>query len=104
MITIKISKNRKNLLKYLNKLLEKTEFETHKNIYTESINKINIIKNIKDPLENLLNNKFRPTAESLKDIVLQEIKYKHVGGVKFQISGRLTKRYTATRSAKKLKC
>lgn len=104
MITMKISKNRKNIPKYLDKLLEKTKFETHEKIYTEyNINKLNIIKNIKDPLENLFNNKFIPRVESLKDIVLQEIKYKHVGGVKFQISGRLTKRYTATRSTKKLK-
>src|ERR1700728_1376572 len=63
-ITIKIRKNRRKLLKYLNKL----------------------------------NNK-----KYLEEVVLRNIKYKHVTGFRLETRGRLTRRYTASRSVSKLR-
>ncbi len=104
-ITLKITRNRRKILKYLSRLIRKIKiYKTHKNIFYEpNLNKLNLIKNIKDPLESLLDNKSRPDVESLKRIVLKEIKYKRLAGVRLEASGRLTKRYTASRSVRKLK-
>lgn len=104
-LTLKITRNRKNLLKYLNRLIIKIKiYKTHKNVYSgPNLNKLNLIKNIKDPIESILDNKSRPDIESVKRVVLEEIKYKRLGGVRLEASGRLTKRYTASRSVTKLK-
>lgn len=104
-ITLKITRNRKKLLKYLKRLLIKVKIhKTHKNVYYEpNLNKLNLIKNITDPVESLLHNKSRPKGESVKKVVLEEIKYKRLAGVRFEASGRLTRRYTASRSLRKLK-
>ena len=104
-ITLKITRNRRKLLKYLNKLIWKVKiYKTNKNIYYKpNINKLNITKNTNDPIENLLNTKSRPDLESLKIVVLDEIKYKLLSGVRLEASGRLTKRYTASRSISRLR-
>ena len=41
-------------------------------------------------------------AEYLKKVVLKNIKYKRVSGVRLEGAGRLTKRYTASRSQHKV--
>jgi len=103
-ITLKITKNRKKLLKYLNRLIIKVKIhKTNKNVYEHNLNKLNLIKNINDPIESLFNNKNRTDVESIKSAVLEEIKYKHLGGVRLEAYGRLTRRYTASRSVSKLK-
>lgn len=100
-LTLKITKNRKKLLKYLNRLIWKVKLsKTHKNNYFEPyLNKLNIT----DPLESLLGNKMRTQVESLKTTVLEEIKYKRLSGVRLEAAGRLTGRYTASRSVNKLR-
>jgi hypothetical protein len=50
-----------------------------------------------------LDNKTIPDVESVKKVVLEEIKYKRLAGVRLEASGRLTKRYTASRSVSKLR-
>lgn len=103
-ITLKITRNRRKLLNYLNKLIWKVNvYKTDKNVYKAEINKLNLIKTIDDPVENLLNNKPRSDREDSKKVVLDEIKYKRLGGVRLEASGRLTKRYTASRSATRLR-
>lgn len=104
-ITLKITKNRKKLLNYLKKLILKVKiYKTDKNVsYKADIYKLNLIKTRNDPVENLLNNKHRPVREDSKKVVLDEIKYKRLGGVRLEASGRLTKRYTASRSVTILK-
>lgn len=104
-ITLKITRNRRKLLNYLNKLIWKVNiYKTDKNIYSKAeIDKLNIIKTIDDPVENLLNKKHRPDREDYKKAVLDEIKYKRLGGIRLEASGRLTKRYTASRSVTRLR-
>ena len=41
--------------------------------------------------------------KNLEQVVLRDIKYKHVTGFRLETSGRLTRRYTASRSVSKLR-
>ena len=101
-ITLKITRNRRKLINYLNKLIWKVKiYKTDKNVYYQP--DLNIIKTTNDPIENLLNNKTRPDLEDLKPVVLDEIKYKRLNGVRLEATGRLTRRYTASRSVTKLR-
>lgn len=56
-----------------------------------------------DPLESLFKNKNRDETERVKQVVLDEIKYKRLGGVRLEANGRLGRRYTASRSVNRLK-
>ena len=86
-ITLKIRKNRRKLLKYLNILKRKVKIRNKKNLYHKPVfNKLNI----------------NPDKKSLEKVVLNNIKYKHVTGFRLETSGRLTRRYTASRSISKL--
>lgn len=104
-IILKTRKNRRRLLIYISKLILKVKiYKTNKNVYyKQDLNKLNIIKTTNDPIENLLDNKTRPGLEDLKPVVLDEIKYKRLSGVRLEASGRLTRRYTASRSVTKLR-
>jgi hypothetical protein len=86
-ITLKIRKNRRKLLKYLNTLKRKVKVRNKKNIYYK-------------PLLNKLNN---VDKKYLEVGILKDIKYKHVTGFRLETSGRLTRRYTASRSVSKLR-
>ena len=85
-ITIKIRKNRRKLLKYLNTLKRKVKVRNKKNIYQPILNKLNSIN-----------------KEYLEEVILKNIKYKHVTGFRLETRGRLTRRYTASRSVSKLR-
>jgi hypothetical protein len=86
-ITIKIRKNRRKLLKFLNTLKRKVKVRNKKNIFYQ-------------PVLNKLNN---VDKKCLEEVVLKNIKYKHVTGFRLETSGRLTRRYTASRSISKLR-
>jgi len=86
-ITLKIRKNRRKLLKFLNTLKRKVKVRNKKNIYYK-------------PILNKLNN---VEKKYLEGVILRDIKYKHVTGFRLETSGRLTKRYTASRSVSKLR-
>jgi hypothetical protein len=86
-IAIKIRKNRRKLLKYLNTLKRKVKVRNKKNIFYQPI--LNELNNI--------NKKY------LEEVVLRSIKYKHVTGFRLETKGRLTRRYTASRSVSKLR-
>lgn len=87
-ITLKIRKNRRKILKFLNTLKRKVKIHNKKNLYYQpGLNKLNI----------------NMDKKSLQRIVLQDIKYKHVTGFRLEASGRLTRRYTASRSISKLR-
>jgi hypothetical protein len=86
-VTLKIRKNRRKLLKYLNTLKRKVKVRNKKNIYYK-------------PVLNKLNN---VEKKYLEGIILRDIKYKHVTGFRLETSGRLTRRYTASRSVSKLR-
>lgn len=86
-VTIKIRKNRRKLLKYLNTLKRKVKVRNKKNIFYQPILK-----------------KFNNTDKKyLEEVVLRNIKYKHVTGFRLETRGRLTRRYTASRSVSKLR-
>jgi hypothetical protein len=86
-ITLKIRKNRRKLLKFLNTLKRKVKVRNKKNIFYQ-------------PILNKLNN---INKEYLEEVILKNIKYKHVTGFRLETSGRLTRRYTASRSVSKLR-
>jgi hypothetical protein len=86
-ITLKIRKNRRKLLKFLNTLKRKVKVRNKKNIYYK-------------PIFNKLNN---VEKKYLEGMILRDIKYKHVTGFRLETSGRLTRRYTASRSVSKLR-
>jgi hypothetical protein len=83
-ITLKIRKNRRKLLKFLNNLKRKVKIRNKKNLNQLTSSKLNI---------NYL----------IEKIILNNIKYKHVTGFRLETSGRLTRRYTASRSISKLR-
>ena len=86
-ITIKIRKNRRKLLKFLNTLKRKVKVRNKRNIFCQ-------------PVLNKLNN---VEKKYLEEVVLRNIKYKHVTGFRLETRGRLTRRYTASRSVSKLR-
>ena len=86
-ITLKIRKNRRKLLKFLNTLKRKVKVRNKKNLYYK-------------PVLNKLNNLDK---KYLEGVILRDIKYKHVTGFRLETSGRLTRRYTASRSVSKLR-
>ena len=86
-ITLKIRKNRRKLLKFLNTLKRKVKVRNNKNIYYK-------------PILNKLNN---VEKKYLEGVVLRDIKYRHVTGFRLETSGRLTRRYTASKSVSKLR-
>lgn len=103
-VTLKITRNRRKMLRYLKRLIIKTKVCRPIKYVLPDLNsdKLNI-ENMNDPIEVLLDNKTRPSNEtSRKKVVLKEIKYKRLSGVRLEASGRLTKRNTASRSVRKL--
>lgn len=86
-IILKIRKNRRKLLKFLNNVKRKVKIRNKKNLYQLASNKLNINQN----------------KYLLEKIMLNNIKYKHITGFRLETSGRLTKRYTASRSISKLR-
>jgi len=80
-IILKIRKNRRKILKFLNTLKRKVKVRNKKNYFYQPI----------------INNKL------LEELVLRDIKYKHITGFRIEASGRLTRRYTASRSISKLR-
>jgi hypothetical protein len=80
-IILKLRKNRRKIVKFLNTLKRKVKVRNKKNYFYQSI----------------INNK------SLEELVLRDIKYKDITGFRIEARGRLTKRYTASRSIYKLR-
>lgn len=102
-------KKKRLLTRYLNDLVKKAKI---KNI------KLNVIPryffeldrsfriNNSDTTNNLLNKLMQQNKTSslyLKKVVLNDIKYKRVAGIRIGASGRLTKRFTASRSNSRFK-
>ena len=101
-LTLKITINRRKILKYFRMLIRKIKtHKTHKEVsYEPSLNRINLIDKTEDPIESIFNSKSRP---DIKTVVLDEIKYKRLAGVRLEAKGRLTRRYTASRSVRKIR-
>jgi hypothetical protein len=62
--------------------------------------------NLKNRINNIFSSLFlynKVNFNSLKKIILSNIKYKKITGVRLSLAGRLTRRYTAARAAYKIK-
>ena len=101
-LLLKLRKNRKKLLKYINKCVTKAKTN---NIELNSM--IKDLDNLKlDNTDNMHNKLFyqnKTKYNNLNEIVLNNIKYKKVTGIRLEAAGRLTKRYTASRSLLKVR-
>jgi Mitochondrial ribosomal protein (VAR1) len=109
-LVLKLRKNRRKLLRYLKSCISKTNIENIKVNYTSkyifnNLNKYNDnIDTTNKLLYNLLlQNKTKSISIYLKKNIFNNIRYKRVSGIRIQATGRLTKRYTASRSISKLR-
>lgn len=106
-LLLKIRKDKRKVLKYLKRSLlmskvKKIEFNPIIK-YALNLKLIDLKKN-KDTTNNLLYNLMlqnKIKSNYLKEIVLSNIKYKKVSGIRLQIGGRLSKRNIASRSISK---
>jgi Mitochondrial ribosomal protein (VAR1) len=91
-VTLKITRNRKNILRYLNNLKKKIKIQK-KNLLLHIFLKKNKL-DLKQKFENRL---------FLKNFILNNLKYRHVTGFRLEAKGRLTRRYTASRSVTRVR-
>lgn len=101
-LVLKLRKERK-LLRYLKFLVKKSKIKKikldTKSRYIFDLDGLFAVNDYIDNTHRMLN-KFmrRNKTKYLKNVVLKNIKYKRVSGVRIEGAGRLTKRYTASRS------
>ena len=91
-ITLKITRNRRKILKYLNNLKKKVK--TQKKNWLLHV----FLKKNKLDLKQKFNNQL-----FFKSFIINSLKYRHVTGFRLEAKGRLTRRYTASRSVSKLR-
>jgi hypothetical protein len=89
-IKLKIRRNKKKMRKIFNKIKDKVKVTRNKLSLMHSSVKLNEV--IKISNEN-----------SLKKSIFDKLKYKHITGFRLEAKGRLSKRFTASRSVHKLK-
>jgi hypothetical protein len=107
-LILKLRKNRRKLLKYLKSCISKTNI---KNIevnskYIFNLNNLNSYNSNLDTTNELLYNLLiqnKTKSKYLKKIIFNNIRYKKISGIRIQAAGRLTKRYTASRSISKIR-
>jgi ribosomal protein S3 len=111
-LVLKLRKNRRKLLRYLKSSILKTNIKNKINPISKyifnlnNLNKFNLYNNDLDTTNELLYNLLlqnKIKSKYLKKIVLDNIRYKKISGIRIQATGRLTKRYTASRSISKLR-
>jgi hypothetical protein len=97
-ITLKLTRNRKKILRYLKNMRKKIKINKKKYLFIEP-------KQDKIFKENLVAKKKDILADSLtkKRIVFFGLKYKDITGFRLEARGRLTRRYTASRSVTKFR-
>jgi len=113
-ITLKITRNRRKILKYLNNLKKKVKTKKKKNKRKILKYLNNLKKKVKTQKKNWLLHVFLKKNKLnlkqkfnnklyLKNFVINNLKYRHVTGFRLEAKGRLTRRYTASRSVSKLR-
>jgi len=114
-LKLKLRKKRRNVLRRMNFIINNVKLPEVNTIIerarvTKSINynmlenqyksmNLNFILN-ENNLDKTLKNLYKKTK---KNLILNLIKYKNIGGIKLEIKGRLTKRYRADRAIYKVK-
>lgn len=100
-VKLRITKNRRKMMKYMNKIKEKIRirkiplFSSNKTSYTNDKTKLFFLDN------NI--NKLTHKKDKISKFVFKNLKHKYVTGFRLEARGRLTRRYTASRSMYKLK-
>lgn len=99
-IVLKLTRNRRKILRYLKNMRKKVKIAKKKIILMRPMPE-KIFKEKSDEKKNF----FYPTEENLnkKNKIFTELKYKDVTGFRLEARGRLTKRYTASRSVTKFR-
>lgn len=92
-ITLKLTRNRKRLLRKLNSIKKKVKIKKSKNFSGK--------KFLNKKLDYKKNSTILPN--SLKKNIINNLKYKGIAGFRLEAKGRLTRRYTASRSVLKIK-
>jgi Mitochondrial ribosomal protein (VAR1) len=93
-ITLKLTRNRRNILKYLNSIKNKVNVKKKKVFLGEPLfidNRLNLKKNLTFHKNILENN------------IINDLNYKDITGFRLETKGRLTRRYTASRSVSKVR-
>ena len=89
-VKLKLTRNKRKMRKILNKIKDKVKIDKKK-LSLDSTNEVqNELKQIND-------------VKILKNNVFNDLKYRHVTGFRLEARGRLSRRYTASRSVFKLK-
>jgi hypothetical protein len=91
-------KKKRNVLKYLKVLIRKAKIKNIKLV--EKSKKLFSVNNLKT---NDLVQQDKTNIKHLKKIILNNIKYKRVSGVRLEAAGRLTRRFSASRSQRRTK-
>lgn len=95
-------KKKRNVLRYLKVLIRKAKIKNIKLV--EKSKKFFTINDFDtNNLVNDLMQQDKTNTKYLKKIILNEIKYKRVSGVRLEAAGRLTRRFSASRSQRKTK-
>jgi len=89
-VKLKLTRNKRKMRKILNKIKDKIKIDEKKLSLDSTDKLVNELNQIND-------------ARLLKNTVFNNLKYKHVTGFRLEARGRLSKRYTASRSVFKLK-
>lgn len=87
-VKLKLTRNKRKMRKILNKISDKVKIQKKKLFLNSTVQKE--LKEIND-------------INLLKHIVFNNLKYRHVTGFRLEAKGRLSKRFTASRSVSKLK-
>jgi len=88
-VRLKLTRNKRKMRKILNKIKDKVKID-QKKLSLDSTNEVSKLNQIND-------------VKLLKTTVFNNLKYKHVTGFRLEARGRLSRRYTASRSVFKLK-
>jgi hypothetical protein len=92
-ITIKLTKNRRKMLRYMKNIKKKVKVNKKR---------ILLIKPVREIRESISINK-KNFADKINNLVFSALKYKDVTGFRLEARGRLTRRYTASRSVTKVR-
>lgn len=99
-------KKKRNVLRYLKVLIRKAKIKNIKLVENSNKYKVKLFTvnkfDTKKSINNLMQQK-KTDIEFLKKIILNSIKYKRVSGVRLEAAGRLTRRFSASRSQRRTK-
>jgi len=91
-ITLKLTKKRRKISRYLKNIKKKVKIIKKKILFVKPVARVQETLNIE-----------KKDLFTLKKVIFSDLKYKNVTGFRLEARGRLTRRYTASRSVTKFK-